>query len=665
VTISQFLPKAPQGIDVFLRSVNTQLAPTATYPAVPTYVAANTAPRMLIRGGSSLHIMLRWEDFCPPASKAGTATVTAGSTAVTGVLSKWSTHAVRNGDRLYRASDDAFVGTVSSVASDLALTLTSGAAVALTGQAYYIVLLWDASSGAVPTYHADTFIVRTGMAKWLIDCVTAAEHVAGRATGDTPIIVELTTRIPPWAMVDSVTGVGIAQSSGKRTNTLGWQILSNRPDNDAWNTYLTGISTDSHYTTARNVVMQAWSDSLEAGDPNAARIPFHYVAGPGMNSRGMRPPEGITTFPGTTDGSPQFGTTPDTYGFGWTAQGHHQAWINSATAQGGMAAFQKRASNFMISNGQSSGGNTAITNTSQQYVADHGAGPVCPQGASRLFYTYESFAVCHAGPATNASASLITNQAGDGTHNEVQTLTVSNALTGTYTLTFSGQTTAALAYNATATQIQTALRALSNIAGANVNVTGAGPFTITFVGTLALTNVAQITANTATLYPNATSTSSGVGKWWLTYWNQQSSGTGAWYVHAKQFHAYEIHTRWNVDQGPECFLNIDQGRPSGQELREFLLFRPATHSSVPSDWYESNSPPYANTLFYTVYVTDIDHPWDDLGDHVYYANLDTALTAHAFDTSLWVNQYYNPEPAGTAPTPQPTVVTPTRRRHRR
>ncbi|MFD9721126.1 hypothetical protein [Streptomyces sp. NPDC059076] len=69
--------------------------------------------------------------------------------------------------------------------------------------------------------------------------------------------------------------------------------------------------------------------------------------------------------------------------------------------------------------------------------------------------------------------------------NEVQTLTVTGTPTGgTFTITWSGQTTAALPYNATAAQVQTALVALSNIAPGDVKVTGntGGPWTLTWGG---------------------------------------------------------------------------------------------------------------------------------------------------------------------------------------
>lgn len=83
--------------------------------------------------------------------------------------------------------------------------------------------------------------------------------------------------------------------------------------------------------------------------------------------------------------------------------------------------------------------------------------------------------------------------------NEVQRATITGVPTGgTFTLTYAGQTTTAIAYNATAAAVQTALEALNNLAPADVVVTGgpgpATPYTITFGGTLASKDVAPITA---------------------------------------------------------------------------------------------------------------------------------------------------------------------------
>ncbi len=73
------------------------------------------------------------------------------------------------------------------------------------------------------------------------------------------------------------------------------------------------------------------------------------------------------------------------------------------------------------------------------------------------------------------------------TANEVQTFTT-DADGGTFTLSFEGATTPALAYGASTATVQTALRALPTINGANVTVSGVpGAWIITFGGTLAAT----------------------------------------------------------------------------------------------------------------------------------------------------------------------------------
>lgn len=84
--------------------------------------------------------------------------------------------------------------------------------------------------------------------------------------------------------------------------------------------------------------------------------------------------------------------------------------------------------------------------------------------------------------------------------NEKQTVTI-DATAGDYTLTYSGQETAAIAFDATAAEVQAALEALSNIAPGDVVVTGAdgGPYTVEFTGSLARTNVAQMTSDATNL----------------------------------------------------------------------------------------------------------------------------------------------------------------------
>jgi len=88
--------------------------------------------------------------------------------------------------------------------------------------------------------------------------------------------------------------------------------------------------------------------------------------------------------------------------------------------------------------------------------------------------------------------------------NEVQQVAITGGPTGgTYTLTYSGQTTAGIAYDATAAAVQSALEALSNIAVGDVVCAGGPhpgtPVTVTFQGLLAETDVAQMTASAAGL----------------------------------------------------------------------------------------------------------------------------------------------------------------------
>lgn len=78
--------------------------------------------------------------------------------------------------------------------------------------------------------------------------------------------------------------------------------------------------------------------------------------------------------------------------------------------------------------------------------------------------------------------------------NEVQQVGV-DATSGNYTLTYSGQTTANIAYNADAATIQTRLENLSNIAVGDVEVTGTNPFYIRFTGDLAATDITLTKSN--------------------------------------------------------------------------------------------------------------------------------------------------------------------------
>jgi hypothetical protein len=86
--------------------------------------------------------------------------------------------------------------------------------------------------------------------------------------------------------------------------------------------------------------------------------------------------------------------------------------------------------------------------------------------------------------------------------NAVQTVTITGTPTGgSITLTFEGRTTAAIAYNAAASAVQTALLALDNLDSGDVVASG-GPFpdsavVLTFGGNYAKEPVSVITATSA------------------------------------------------------------------------------------------------------------------------------------------------------------------------
>jgi hypothetical protein len=106
-----------------------------------------------------------------------------------------------------------------------------------------------------------------------------------------------------------------------------------------------------------------------------------------------------------------------------------------------------------------------------------------------------------ADPHPKAEAYVDGEIQGAGT-NEVQSVTITGGPSGgSFTLTFAGQTTAAIAHNASAATVKARLEALSNIGEGDVKVTGSagGPYTVTFKGDLSDANVASMTASAAGL----------------------------------------------------------------------------------------------------------------------------------------------------------------------
>lgn len=108
-------------------------------------VASVTSDTALVLEEPALHAIAaagaRFESYMGwfPRVQKGVASVTTTSTAVTGANTKWKDQGVVSGHRLYRASDNVLVGTVTSVTSNTALTLTANAAVALVEDDHFLI----------------------------------------------------------------------------------------------------------------------------------------------------------------------------------------------------------------------------------------------------------------------------------------------------------------------------------------------------------------------------------------------------------------------------------------------------------------------------------------------------------------------------------------------
>lgn len=95
------------------------------------------------------------------------------------------------------------------------------------------------------------------------------------------------------------------------------------------------------------------------------------------------------------------------------------------------------------------------------------------------------------------------------TVNEVQTISLAGSPTGgTFTLTYSAETTGNIDYMATAAQMQGALEGLAAIAVGDIQVTGSvgGPWVVRFIGTLAATDVGAMTGDGTNLTTSGTQT---------------------------------------------------------------------------------------------------------------------------------------------------------------
>lgn len=97
-------------------------------------------------------------------------------------------------------------------------------------------------------------------------------------------------------------------------------------------------------------------------------------------------------------------------------------------------------------------------------------------------------------------------------YDDVQTVTITGSPTGgTFTLAFNTHTTGTIAFNASASTVQTALEGLSGVGAGQVSVSGSngGPYTVEWIGTLAFASQTAMTAD-GSLLTGGTSPSVGV-----------------------------------------------------------------------------------------------------------------------------------------------------------
>lgn len=121
-------------------------------------------------------------------------------------------------------------------------------------------------------------------------------------------------------------------------------------------------------------------------------------------------------------------------------------------------------------------------------------GPISFSGGYEFYARAETLAILLRGAFGSVSSTTAAGTA------EVQTVTINGTPTGgTFTLTYRGQTTTAINHNAASGAVQSALQALTTIGAGNVTVSGsaAGPYTVTFAGSLAATAAYLLTASSS------------------------------------------------------------------------------------------------------------------------------------------------------------------------
>ena len=121
---------------------------------------------------------------------------------------------------------------------------------------------------------------------------------------------------------------------------------------------------------------------------------------------------------------------------------------------------------------------------------------------------------------------------GDAGTDEIQTITLGSTVSGdTFDITYSGQTTTMIAYDAAAVTVQSALEVLSNVTAGDVVVTGAagGPYTLTFDALLGFTDLSEVTGTAGTNeIQSVTIDADAAGGTYTLTWGGNTTGTIAY-----------------------------------------------------------------------------------------------------------------------------------------
>jgi RHS repeat-associated protein len=223
-----------------------------------------------------------------------------------------------------------------------------------------------------------------------------------------------------------------------------------------------------------------------------------------FNHRGLQikesDPGGLVTKK-SYDGAGRLIVTYTTDGSGDAAPGQPNNWANAGTVS---------TTNNVLTQVETSydgDGNTILTTTRQRNHDETTGGPLgnpttAPKARVSFVATYYDTAnrlttmvdvgtnggTAWTRPSTPPAASdtVLVNSTGYAADSVQQVQLTGSPSGGTFTLSFNGQTTAGIAYNATAAVVQTALQNLSTVGSGNALVAGGagGPWEVRFAGTL-------------------------------------------------------------------------------------------------------------------------------------------------------------------------------------